>query len=76
MKYSDIKNIDGLETAISRTRTRLMSKQKEITAHYEKAKVAYSPSGILVSGIRSISTFIPIDKLAIALIEKIKARLT
>ena len=76
MKYSDIKNIDGLETAISRTRTRLMSKQKEITALYEKAKVAYSPSSILASGIRSISTFIPFDKFAIALIEKIKARLT
>ena len=75
MKYSDIKNIDGLETAISRTRSRLMSKQKEITSRYGKAKEAYSPSSIIASGIRSISTFIPIDKLAIALIEKIKTKL-
>ena len=75
MKYSDIKNIDGLETAISRTRSRLMSKQKEITSRYGKAKEAYSTSGIIASGIRSISTFIPIDKLAIALIEKIKTKL-
>ena len=75
MKYSDIKNIDGLETAIYRTRSRLMSKQKEITSRYGKAKEAYSPSGIIASGIRSISTFIPIDKLAIALIEKIKTKL-
>lgn len=72
MKYSNINDIASLDSAIAGIKKKLQSKKEEVSSSYVRAKEAYTPSSILASGLRSISSFIPFDKLALYLIAKVR----
>lgn len=63
MRYSDIKDIESLDNARRILSRRIERKGEEVLDRWGEMKEAYSPMGLLASGIRSISGSIPFDKI-------------
>lgn len=63
MRYSDIKDIEGLDEARRQLSRKVDAKGKEVLKRYDDLREAYSPIGLMAAGIRSISGSIPFDKL-------------
>ena len=55
MKYSDIKDIRGLDAAREDIASRLESKGREIYANYDRVRDSYSPTSLFASAVKSIS---------------------
>ena len=72
MKYSDIKTLDQLEEAQRQVKKRIDSKGKAVQHSFADMKESYSPGNMLLSGLRSVSNYIPIDRLILSSVKGIK----
>ena len=68
MKYRDIKTMDQLEEAEKLVKER-------ISSSFADLKETYTPSNMLLSGLRSISSYIPIDQLLLSTVRLFKRKL-
>ena len=76
MKYSEIKNLESLEAEGLRLSKRLNAKGREVTEKFREARECYTPSGILSSGFKSLSSSVhPLNHIALILIRILKKRL-
>ena len=63
MRYSDITDIESLDKARRILSRRVERKGEEVLERWNEMKDAYSPMGLLASGIRSISGSIPFERI-------------
>lgn len=70
MRYSEIKDIRDLDKAREALAVKISRKEVEVTQNLEKFKKAYSPAGLTVSALKSVSGLVPFDKLALLLVRK------
>ena len=75
MKYSEIKTLDELELAQKQVKKNLDSKGKAVQHSFADMKESYSPGNLLLSGLKSVSSYIPIDHLILSTVRTIKRRL-
>lgn len=74
-KYSYINNIPELEAAQRQIKAKLKEKTSEMTERFYDLRESFTPSNLLVSGIRSISGFIPFDTILLFLIRRLRNRM-
>lgn len=65
MKYQEVKDLASLNAACKDVSSRADAKGREVLQRWEEAKEAYSPASVIASGIRSISSSIPFDKIVL-----------
>lgn len=75
MKYSEIKTMDQLEKARKQVRKRISKKGDDVKASFYDMKESYSPSHLMVSGLKSFSSYIPVDQLLLTTVRRIKRKL-
>ena len=74
MRYSEIKTMDGLESAQKDVRERLRRRELAVRESL-LVKEAFTPSNMLFSGLRNLSAFLPVEKLLLVAIRIFKRRL-
>lgn len=70
MKYSDIKSLEALDSARETLAVKIEHKEKELVHNYERAKNSYTPNAMTAFALRNASSFIPFDKIALALVRR------
>lgn len=75
MKYSEIKTLGELETARRDARERIGRKELAVRESFLDVKEAYTPSNLIFSGLRNLSTFIPVEKMLLVVVKVLKRRL-
>ncbi|MBO6221293.1 MAG: hypothetical protein J6N46_05110 [Bacteroidales bacterium] len=75
MKYSDIKTMDQLEKAQKQVKSRLESKGEEVKDSLYGIRETYSPGNMLLSGLKSVSSYIPVDQLLLTTVRRLKRRI-
>lgn len=75
MRYSDIHDLEGLDSARRQLSSRIEEKGREVTSLWMDMKEDYSPTGLLAYGIRKISGKIRYDRIALWAIRMIKRHL-
>lgn len=75
MRYSEIKTMDGLESAQKDVRERLRRRELAVRESLLDVKEAFTPSKMLFSGLRNLSAFLPVEKLLLVAIRIFKRRL-
>ena len=75
MKYSEIKTLGELETARRDTRERIGRKELAVRESFLDVKESYTPSNLIFSGLRNLSTFIPVEKMLLVAVKVLKRRL-
>lgn len=68
MKYTDIKDMAGLDAA----RKELNAKGAEVLSRWEDTKEAYSTVNLLAYGLKSISGPVPFDRIVLWAIRAIR----
>ena len=74
MKYSDIKDIRGLDAAREDIASRLESKGREIYANYDRVRESYTPLSIFAVALKRISGNIPFDRILLNLVRRLILR--
>ena len=72
MKYSEIKTMDDLQRAQKYVRSRLDVKKDSVRDSVYGLREAYSPSNMIVSGLRSVSSMVPFEKLLLLAVRSLK----
>lgn len=75
MRYSEIKTMDGLESAQKDVRERLRRRELAVRESLLDVKEAFTPSNMFFSGLRNISAFLPVEKLLLAAVRLLKHRI-
>ena len=75
MRYSEIKTMDGLESAQKDVRERLRRRELAVRESLLDVKEAFTPSNMLFSGLRNLSAFLTVEKLLLVAIRIFKRRL-
>jgi len=75
MKFSEIKTMKDLESAQRSVRRRIDLKGENVRTSLYDVKEAYTPSNLLFSGLRSVSSFLPVDSILLSLISGLKRKL-
>lgn len=75
MRYSEIKTKDELESAQKDVRERLRRRELAVRESLLDVKEAFTPSNLLLSGLRGLSAFLPVEKLLLVAIRIIKRRI-
>lgn len=75
MKYSEIKTMDQLEEAERLIKGRIERKGTAVQNSFYSAKESYSPGNLLMSGLKSFSSYIPIDQLLLTTVRRVKRKL-
>lgn len=75
MKYSEIKTMDQLERAQKQVKVRLEGKGDDVRDSFFDMRESYSPSRLMVSGLKSVSAYIPFDQLLLTTVRRLKRRL-
>lgn len=75
MKYSEIKTLGELETARRDARERIGRKELAVRESFLDVKESYTPSNLIFSGLRNLSTFIPVEKMLLVAVKVLKRRL-
>jgi hypothetical protein len=75
MKYSEIKTMDELDKARHHVKSRLVQEDKLVKVSLLGIRQAYSPSNLLVSGLRSASTVFPFDRILLSLVRRTRSLL-
>lgn len=74
MKYSDIKTMEDLDKAQKFVKRRLDAKGDSVRCSFYAMKDCYSPSNMMISGLRAVSSVIPFDRLLLAGVTWLKRR--
>ena len=75
MKYSEIKTMDQLEKARKQVRKKIGSKGDDVRASFYDMKESYTPSHLMISGLKSFSSYIPVDQLLLTTVRRLRRRL-
>ena len=75
MKYSEIKTMDQLEKARKQVRKKIGSKGDDVRASFYDMKESYTPSHLMISGLKSFSSYIPVDQLLLTTVRHLRRRL-
>ena len=75
MRYSEIKTMDELESAQKDVRDRLARREFLMRESLLNVKETFTPSNLLLSGLRGLSAFLPVEKLLLAAIRIFKRKL-
>lgn len=75
MKYSEIKTLGELEAARRDARERIGRKELAVRESFLAVKESYTPSNLIFSGLRNLSTFIPVEKMLLVAVKVLKRRL-
>lgn len=75
MRYSEIKTMDELESAQDDVRERLVRREFLLRESLSDVKEAFTPSNLLLSGLRNLSAFLPVEKLLLAAVRLLKHRI-
>ena len=75
MRYSEIKTMDELESAQRNVRERLNRRKLAMRESLLDAREAFTPSNLLLSGLRGLSAFLPVEKLLLVAIRIFKRRI-
>ena len=75
MKYSEIKTMDQLEKARKKVRQQIGRKGEEVKDALYDVRESYSPSHVMMSGLKSVSSYIPVDQLLLTTIRRLKRHL-
>ena len=75
MKYSEIKTMDQLEKARKQVRKRIGSKGEDVRASFCDMKESYTPSHLMISGLKSFSSYIPVDQLLLTTVRRLRRKL-
>lgn len=76
MKYCDIKTMTQLEEARKQVKKRVKNVGEDIKDSFQDMKESYSPGNMLLSGLRSVSSFIPVDQFLLTTVRRLKSRLS
>ncbi|MCQ2162750.1 MAG: hypothetical protein MJY86_05680 [Bacteroidales bacterium] len=76
MKYSEIKTMEDLERAQRSVRAGLDAKKEAVRCSVMGVRESYSPSNIMMSGLRAVSSVIPVDRILLVAVEAIRKRFT
>ena len=74
--YSKIKTVKDLDESRRRLRREIEAAADTMRGGVASVKASFAPVHLLVSGLKSVSGFIPFDRLALSAIGKLKARLS
>lgn len=75
MKYSEIKTLDQLEKARKQVRKKIGSKGDDVRASFYDMKESYTPSHLMISGLKSVSSYVPVDQLLLTTVRRLRRRL-
>ena len=75
MKYSEIKTLDELEKAQRQVKAKLGRKGDAVRSSFYDMKESYTPSNMLLSGLKTVSSYIPFDQLLLSGVRGIKRKL-
>lgn len=75
MKYSEIKTMEQLEKARKQVRKKIGSKGDDVRASFYDMKESYTPSHLMISGLKSFSSYIPVDQLLLTTVRRLRRRL-
>lgn len=75
MKYSDIRTMEELDAARRKLSSEVEAKGKEVLTRWEDTREAYSPAGLIATGLKHISGRIPFDRIILYGIRALKRRL-
>ena len=75
MKYSEIKTMDQLEKARKQVRKKIGSKGDDVRASFYDMKESYTPSHLMLSGLKSFSSYVPVDQLLLTTVRRLRRRL-
>ncbi len=75
MKYRDIKTMDQLEEAQKQVKRRISDQEGAVKHSFADVKESYSPGNMLLSGLKSVSSYIPIDQLLLSTVRVFKRKL-
>lgn len=67
--------MDGLESAQKDVRERLRRRELAVRESLLDVKEAFTPSNLLLSGLRGLSAFLPVEKLLLVAIRIFKRRI-
>ncbi len=65
MKYTDIKNLAELDSAIKAAKGKSSAKAAKVGELWAEAREAYSGTNLIASGLRGASGLIPFDRIAL-----------
>ena len=75
MRYSEIKTMGELEAARKDVRERLSRRELAVRESVLDVKEALTPSNLFFSGMRSLSAFLPVEKMILVAVRALKRRL-
>ena len=75
MNYLEIKALQTLEAARSQVSKELDSAYQGLLDRLNEARETYTPTGLLAEGIRRASSVVPLDRIVLMLIRRLKSRL-
>lgn len=75
MRYSEIKTMGELEAARKDVRERLSRRELAVRESILDVKEALTPSNLFFSGMRSLSAFLPVEKMILVAVRALKRRL-
>ena len=75
MKYSEIKTMGQLEKAQEQVKAKIGNKGDDVRTSFYDIKETYSPSHLMMSGLKSFSSYIPVDQLLLTTVRRLKRRL-
>lgn len=72
MKYAEIKDMAGLDSARQKLTADIEAKGNEVISRWENVKEDYSPAGLLAYGLHRISGKVRYDRIALLAVRAIK----
>lgn len=75
MRYSEIKTMDELESARNDVRERLSRRELAVRESLLDVKESFTPSNLLLSGLRNLSAFLPVEKMLLVAVRALKRKL-
>ena len=76
MKYSEIKTMSQLEEAQRQVKRRVKKKGEAVKDSFRDMKESYSPGNMLLSGLRSVSSYVPVDQFLLTTVRRLKKSLS
>lgn len=74
MNYSGIKNMAELDSARAKLSAELAGRKRDIIRSVDTARQTYTPTAIVAEGLRRASATIPVDRIVLNLIRRLRKK--
>lgn len=75
MKYSEIKTMEELEKAQKSLRKRIDRKGDAVRGSLYEVKDSFTPVNLVATGLKSVSSVVPFDRMLLTVVSSLKQRL-